>query len=104
MCGGAIVILACAALYFRLNMKCEVFANFPGFTGGGIVMILVFIATSCGFGAMGYFWYKLLSLVGEDRLSDLFGIANRLMPPGAYGSGPMVCLPQGVNQSPSKCT
>ncbi len=41
----------------------------------------------------GHGWYKALSSVGEDRLSDLFGIANRLLPPGAIANGPIACVP-----------
>lgn len=73
----------------------------------GIVAIVLFLIrwnTGCesivglglgllGFGAMGYFWYDALSSIGQDRLSDLFGIANRLLPPGAIANGPVVCLP-----------
>jgi len=38
-------------------------------------------------------WYNLLSSVGEDRLSDLFGIANRLLPPSAIKNDPIACVP-----------
>jgi len=48
--------------------------------------------------ALGLFtgggWYYLLSRVGEDRLSDLFGIANRLMIPMALSDRPYACFPQ----------
>jgi hypothetical protein len=42
---------------------------------------------------IGYLWYYLLSLVGQDRLSDLFGIANRLLPPSAIQNSPVACVP-----------
>lgn len=45
------------------------------------------------FGGLGVTWYYLLSLVGENRLSDLFGIANRLLPSSAMQNGPVACLP-----------
>jgi len=41
----------------------------------------------------GFTWYYLLSLVGQDRLSDLFGIANRLLPPSAIRNDPVACIP-----------
>lgn len=41
----------------------------------------------------GTLWYNLLSKVGEDRLSDLFGIANRLLPPSAIKNDPIACVP-----------
>jgi hypothetical protein len=44
--------------------------------------------------ATGGGWYYLLSRVGEDRLSDLFGIANRLMIPMALSDRPYACFPQ----------
>jgi hypothetical protein len=49
--------------------------------------------TSVIFGYMGYGWYKALSKVGQDRLSDLFGIANRLLPPSAITNAPIACVP-----------
>ena len=49
--------------------------------------------TSVLFGYMGYGWYKALSKVGQDRLSDLFGIANRLLPPSAITNAPIACVP-----------
>jgi len=41
----------------------------------------------------GYYWYSMLSGIGQDRLSDLFGIANRLLPPSAITNGPVACIP-----------
>ena len=49
--------------------------------------------TAVGFGAAGYFWYDLLSQVGQGRLSDIFGIANRLLAPSAIQNGPIACVP-----------
>ncbi len=45
------------------------------------------------FGSLGHTWYRLLSSVGQDRLSDLFGIANRLLPQTAIQNGPIACVP-----------
>jgi hypothetical protein len=47
-----------------------------------------------GGGFLGAAWYYALSLVGNQRLSDLFGIANRLMIPMAMVDKPYACLPQ----------
>lgn len=79
----SMVIVASAIFIIRFNTGCESIAGF--------------ILSLVGFGAMGYFWYDMLSLsntrIGQDRLSDLFGIANRLLPPSAIVNGPVVCLP-----------
>ena len=45
-------------------------------------------------GLLGVGWYSLLREVGQDRLSDLFGIANRLLPPSALANKPIACLPE----------
>ena len=45
-------------------------------------------------GLLGVGWYSLLREVGQDRLSDLFGIANRLLPPSALANKPLACLPE----------
>jgi hypothetical protein len=47
----------------------------------------------CIFGALGHTWYYLLSSVGQDRLSDLFGIANRLLSQTAIQNSPIACVP-----------
>lgn len=59
----------------------------------GCESIVGFIVALLGYGTAGYFWYYALSSVGQDRLSDLFGMANRLLAPGAIASGPVVCMP-----------
>jgi hypothetical protein len=51
------------------------------------------IVTILLFGYIGRSWYRLLASVGEDRLSDLFGIANRLLPPSAIENKPIACVP-----------
>jgi len=75
----SMVIVASAIIIVRWTTGCE--------------SILGFIIGVGGYGTLGYLWYYLLSLVGEDRLSDLFGIANRLLSPGAIANGPVVCMP-----------
>jgi hypothetical protein len=75
----SIVIAASIIFIVRFNTGCE--------------SIVGFILGLVGFGTMGYFWYDALSSIGQDRLSDLFGIANRLLPPSAIANGPVVCLP-----------
>lgn len=75
----SIVIVAIVFFFIRWNTGCE------GIIGFFIALL--------GFGVSGYFWYDFLSYAGQDRLSDLFGIANRLLPPSAIGNGPVVCLP-----------
>lgn len=57
---------------------------------------LFMLISAGGFGAAGWFWYLLLSQIGDDRLSDLFGIANRLLTPGAISNKPIACIPQPV--------
>lgn len=73
-----LVIVAAVLLIVRYRTGCESIL-------GGIV--------SLGFGVGGYYWYELLSAVGQDRLSDLFGVANRLLPPDAIVNGPVMCFP-----------
>lgn len=75
----SLVILASALFIMRFRTGCE------GYVGFALALLL--------FGLGGYFWYDLLSVIGQDRLSDLFGVANRLLPPGAIANGPVVCLP-----------
>ena len=55
---------------------------------------LLGLAIAVGFyGWFGYSWYVALSSIGEDRLSDLFGIANRLLNPDATENAPVGCVP-----------
>ena len=51
------------------------------------------ILTTAVFSIGGYYWYSMLSGIGQDRLSDLFGIANRLLPPSSITNGPVACIP-----------
>jgi hypothetical protein len=45
------------------------------------------------FSVLGFLWYILLSWKTGGRLADLFGIANRLLRPGAMNNEPVACLP-----------
>ena len=47
---------------------------------------------SIGFGFLGVLWYYILAILSNDRLSDVFGIANRLMTTSALGDAPYACL------------
>lgn len=59
----------------------------------GCETIVGSILTILTFGGLGYGWFKMLSSTGQDRLSDLFGIANRLLTPDAVTNAPVACLP-----------
>ena len=83
-----ISLLIFALCIYRYNSSCESFINHSWWLGGIILIVLGAIYISSGVGG-----YYLLSQIGQDRLSDLFGIANRLLPPGAFQKGPMACLP-----------
>jgi hypothetical protein len=76
------VIFGCIALGFRFYSGCENKLS---------IILTTFIFLWIGFG-----WYKALSKVGEDRLSDVFGIANRLLPPSAISNAPIACVPVPV--------
>jgi hypothetical protein len=43
-------------------------------------------------------WYRVLASQTEGRLSDVFGIANRILKPMAMQDEPLACLPQGQSQ------
>lgn len=75
----SIAIFALIIIGFRMNTGCE--------KGLGVLL------TGAGFGAAGYYWYQLLSEVGQGRLSDIFGITNRLLAPSAIKNGPIACVP-----------
>jgi len=76
---ASITIVALIFFVLRWNTGCE---NLFGFALALLGMI-----------PAGYFFYDALRQVGQDRLSDLFGIANRLLAPGAIANGPIVCMP-----------
>jgi hypothetical protein len=82
----AIVLVLIGVIMFRLRSNCE------GFTATTFTMVIGFIVSSL-FLVGGGAWYYLLSLVGENRLSDLFGIANRLLGKDAMKNVPVACVP-----------
>lgn len=73
------IVFGLIALGFRYYSGCE--------------SMLGMILTTFAFIFAGHGWYKVLSTVGEDRLSDLFGIVNRLLPPSAINNAPIACIP-----------
>ena len=75
-----IVVFIVIVLKYRYDTGCE-----------GALRIL---GASVVGGLLGVGWYSLLREVGQDRLSDLFGIANRLLPPSALANKPLACLPE----------
>lgn len=75
----SIIVFGLIVLSFRYYTGCE--------SSIGIIL------TSVLFIFGGHGWYKALSSVGQDRLSDLFGIANRLLPPSAITNAPIACVP-----------
>lgn len=75
----SVIVFALIVFGFRFYTGCE--------------STLGMILTSVAFLFAGHGWYKALSKVGQDRLSDLFGIANRLLPPSAINNAPIACVP-----------
>lgn len=75
----SIVVISLVILGFRYKTGCE----------NPIGMLI----TTSIFMVGGYYWYDLLSQIGQDRLADLFGIANRLLAPSAIRNGPVACIP-----------
>jgi hypothetical protein len=86
--GTSLVLILIALVFvlvFRYTTSCE--------TITGMLISLVL------FGGLGASWYRILALPGEQRLSDLFGIANRILPSSAMLNGPMACLPVLLQES-----
>ena len=79
----SVIVFALIVFGFRFYTGCE--------------STLGMILTTFGFIFMGHGWYKALSKVGQDRLSDLFGIANRLLPPSAINNAPIACVPVPIS-------
>ena len=79
----SVVLFAAVSLGYRYYTKCE--ENVYGMGVSSVIFIL-----------LGVGWYKLLSIRGDDRLADLFGIANRLLGINATKNEPMACVPVGV--------
>ena len=83
-----LMILAIAIVFLVLRLfvsKCEGYI-------GMFVGVLVFAHLGVG-------WFYALNSTGQGRLSDLFGIANRLLAPTALANQPFVCLPQSSTSS-----
>lgn len=76
-----ITIITVGILLYRLVNGLEPLLS------GGIGMIL--------FGLAGAGWYSVLSSSMDGRISDVFGIANRILKPTAMLDQPLACLPQG---------
>lgn len=73
----SIILFAVIVIGYRLYTNCE--------------SKVAVIISSLLFIPLGFSWYKALASVGQDRLSDLFGIANRLLSPTA--DEPVACIP-----------
>ena len=82
----SVLIVFCGIVYYRLSAGCESFKT-------DLLSILVGVIACGSFFGLGFLWYYALSSVAEDRLSDLFGIANRLVSSSALVNGPIVCTP-----------
>jgi hypothetical protein len=78
----------CLVLWYRYNSSCEIFPK-----NGGWLCFFVMLFAILLYGGLGVGWYSLLSMTADQRLSDLFGIANRLLLPSAYQNGPVACVP-----------
>ena len=77
---GLIILVAILLIGSRLKYSgCE--------TIGGVIW------TSIIYGWFGFGWYSMLAKIGQERLSDLFGIANRLLSPYAVSNEPVACFP-----------
>jgi hypothetical protein len=81
----AVVAMVCILLFGLIILGYRYYSGCESILGMGLTSIVFFV--------LGYSWYLLLSSVGEDRLSDLFGIANRLLPPAAIENKPIACVP-----------
>ena len=79
-------VLAIGIIGYRVYSGCEASLNSP-------VTIIVFVVSIAFFGGLGYLWYLTLGTIGQHRLSDIFGIANRLLPPSAIINAPVACVP-----------
>jgi hypothetical protein len=86
---AAAILLLGFIMYMRYNSGCESFMN----EGINWLSRIIIIVVAVCFLGMGAGWYYALSSVGEDRLSDLFGMANRMLLPKVFGDKPMACLP-----------
>lgn len=76
---GLIVLVVLFLFFVRIQSACE--------------SIGTTIASIALFGYFGHGWYLAMASMGEERVSDLFGVANRLLPPSAITNGPIACIP-----------
>jgi len=65
-----IILFIFVVLGYRLYSRCDSI----------LTIVIAFIL----FSGIGSTWYIMLSSIGQDRLSDLFGIANRILSPSAF--------------------
>lgn len=75
----SIIVFFIFAMAYRFKSGCD--------------SIFGMIPTTVFFTFLGYIWYKAFSSIAQDKLSDLFGIANRLLPSSAITNAPMACIP-----------
>lgn len=75
----SIIIFFIFAMVYRFKSGCE--------------STIGMIPTISFFTFIGYMWYKAFSSIAQDKLSDLFGIANRLLPSTAITNAPIACIP-----------
>jgi hypothetical protein len=79
---ATIIVFAVIILYFRLVTECD--------------SPLEMIPVTLLFTALGAGYYYLINIHGELRLTDLFGIANRVLKPSELNNGPIACAPVPV--------
>jgi hypothetical protein len=77
---GMVVILLIALIFIVVRLMLTECDSIVGFI------------LAVPFAALGWWWYTQLAAVGNDRLSDLFGIANRLMTSQSLANGPYACI------------
>lgn len=82
MLTSAVIIGIFAALYIGIRYS---------YTGcdtilGLFISLIIYVP-------FGIFWYNTLASAGKDKLSDLFGIANRLLNVNSTANQPIGCVP-----------
>ena len=65
-------------------MKCEM---------NNMTEKVIYFVTIFSFIGVGILWYYMLSKIYNGKMSDIFGISNRLLPPAAINNDPIACLP-----------
>lgn len=81
-----IVIVAVVILALRLIKT-------GGCVADGAAGVVSVLATLGVFASLGGSWFLMIGGTNQNMLSDLFGIANRLLTPAAMESSPVACLP-----------